>query len=76
MVAPALYLLAALPAVAATAPAHGVDLVSAQVAVEILRPVIVRQARGAVEGGLENDDADTAQHQVTRRKGLVLIEFQ
>jgi len=51
-------------------PAHGARIASAQVSVEILRPVAVRQATG-----LEKDDAGP-RPQVSRRAGQVLFEFE
>jgi len=53
------------------APARGVELVSAQVRAEVLRPAIVRQDEGLQDAGTE-----APRPQVSRRKGTVLIEFE
>jgi hypothetical protein len=62
-------------AAAATAGGHGssgqgVQIVSAQVQVEILRPVIVRQASGLEER------LDAPSPQISRRGRTILVEFQ
>ena len=60
-----------LAAATAAAPLpQGAQVVSAQVAVEILKPVAVRQASGPV------GQADMPTYQLTRREGAVLVEFE
>ena len=53
------------------APARGVELASAQVRAEILRPAIVRQ-----DEGLKDTGPEAPRSQVNRRKSTVLIEFE
>ncbi len=60
---------AASPAAAEAQP--GVQIASAGVSVEILRPAIVRQG-----GGWERVSADAPEPLIVRRDGMVLIEFQ
>lgn len=62
---------AAVSAEPGRAPTRGVDLASAQVRAEVLRPAIVRQADGLQDAGPE-----APRPQVSRREGTVLIEFE
>ena len=66
----ALVLAAAATAGGASPGGQGVEILSAEVRAEIVRPAIVRQA-----SGLEQQrDAPTAQ--INRRGGTILVEFQ
>lgn len=67
----ALLVLASAAVSAEPPPSHGVELVSARVTVEILRPAIVRQDRG-----LQDRGADAARPQISRREGAVFFEFE
>ena len=62
---------AAVPAEPERAPARGVELASAQVRAEVLRPAIVRQDEGLQDAGPESP-----RPQISRRQGTVLIEFE
>ena len=62
---------AAVSAEPGRAPARGVELASAQVTAEVLRPVIVRQ-----DGGLQDAGPEAPRPQVSRRERTVLIEFE
>jgi hypothetical protein len=57
-------------AAAAAPPPPGAVLDSAQVTVTVLKPVAVRQSGGPVSA------PDNPRFQLTRRDGLVLVEFQ
>lgn len=49
----------------------GVELASAQVSAQILRPAIVRQG-----SGWERAAPDAPEPRIARRGGMVLVEFQ
>ena len=56
---------------AAPAPAPGAQVLgTADVTVSLLKPVAVRQQSGPVS------QPDTPRYQLTRRDGLILVEFQ
>jgi hypothetical protein len=63
-------LLLAAAVAAAAPPPPGAVLDSAQVSVTILRPVAVRQGSGP------EARPDSPRHQLTRRDGVILLEFQ
>lgn len=62
---------AAIPAEPERTPARGVELVSAQVRAEVLRPAIVRQGEG-----LQEAEPEAPRPQIKRRERTVLIEFE
>ena len=49
----------------------GVEIASARVAVEIVRPAVVRQ-----DSGWQDIARDAPRPQITRHDGVVLVEFQ
>ena len=53
------------------APARGVELATAQVRAEVLRPAIVHQDKG-----LEDAGPDAPRPHVSRREGTVLLEIE
>jgi hypothetical protein len=55
---------------AGSSAGQGVEILSAQVRAEIVRPAIVRQASGLEQG------REMPAPQISRRGGTVLIEFQ
>jgi hypothetical protein len=64
-------ILAAAAALAGDQGGAGAQVATAQVGVEILRPIMVRQS-----SGLQPLDAEAPAPQVSRRGGAILIEFQ
>ena len=66
----ALILAAAVTAGAASPGGHGVEVLSAEVRAEIVRPAILRQASGLEQ----RSDAPSAQ--ISRRGRAILVEFQ
>lgn len=66
----ALFLAAAVTAGGSSNDGHGVEILSAEVRAEIIRPAIVRQA-----SGLEQL-RDAPASQISRRGSTILVEFQ
>jgi len=66
----ALVLAAAVATGGGSSGGQGVEILSAEVRAEIVRPAIVRQASGLEHG------RDMPAPQISRRGGTVLVEFQ
>ena len=67
----ALVMLASAPSSAGPPASTGVEIATARVTVEIVRPAIVRQ-----DGGWQEVARDAPRPQITRRDGAVLVEYQ